>query len=100
VVMPGFINAHMHFYSSFARGLGKMAPAANFVEVLEKLWWRLDKKLTLDDCYYSALVACVDAIKHGTTTLIDHHASPMAVTGSLGNVGYVTRTLRATVSNP
>lgn len=83
VVLPGFINAHMHFYSTMARGLGKAAPSKDFQEVLENLWWRLDKKLTIDDCYYSALLPLIDAVKHGTTTLIDHHASPFAVTGSL-----------------
>ncbi len=83
VVLPGFINVHMHFYSTMVRGLGKASPSANFQEVLENLWWRLDKKLTLDDCYYSALLPLIDAVKHGTTTLIDHHASPFAVTGSL-----------------
>jgi putative selenium metabolism protein SsnA len=65
------------------RGLGKAAPSANFQEVLENLWWRLDKKLTLDDCYYSALLPLIDSVRHGTTTLIDHHASPFAVRGSL-----------------
>lgn len=83
VVMPGFINTHMHFYSTMVRGLGKAKPSKDFQEVLENLWWRLDKKLTLDDCYYSALLPLVDAVKRGTTTLIDHHASPFAVRGSL-----------------
>ena len=78
VVMPGFINAHMHFYSTLVRGLGKAAPSASFQEVLEHLWWRLDRKLELEDCFVSALVAGIDAIRHGTTTLIDHHASPFA----------------------
>ena len=86
VVMPGFINAHMHFYSTMVRGLGKASPSKDFQEVLEHLWWRLDKKLTLDDCYYSALLPLVDAVKRGTTTLIDHHASPFAVRGSLNRI--------------
>lgn len=86
VVLPGFINAHMHFYSTFARGLGKAAPSANFNEVLKNLWWRLDKQLTLDDCYYSALVPCIQAIRNGTTTIIDHHASPGVVRGSLDRI--------------
>jgi putative selenium metabolism protein SsnA len=86
VVLPGFINAHMHFYSTMVRGLGKMEPAVDFVDVLKKLWWRLDKQLMLDDCYYSALIPLIDAVKKGTTTLIDHHASPFAVTGSLGRI--------------
>ncbi len=83
LVLPGFINAHTHFYSAFARGLGKVPPSRNFVEVLENLWWRLDRLLTPEDCYYSALVSCVDAVKHGTTTLIDHHASQGHVRGTL-----------------
>ncbi len=64
-------------------GLTKTKPAGNFVDVLENLWWRLDSALTTEDCYYSALIALLDAIRHGTTTLIDHHASPHAVRGSL-----------------
>ncbi len=86
VVMPGFINAHMHFYSTMARGLGKAKPSREFREVLENLWWRLDKKLTLDDCYYSALLPLVAAVRRGTTTLIDHHASPFAARGSLNRI--------------
>lgn len=87
VVMPGFINAHMHFYSTMVRGLGKAKPSKDFQQVLEHLWWRLDKKLTPDDCYYSALLPLVDSVKRGTTTLIDHHASPFAVRGSLDLIG-------------
>ena len=83
VVMPGFINAHMHFYSTLVRGLGKAESAHNFQEVLENLWWRLDKKLSLEDTYYSALVMLIQSIKFGTTTLIDHHASPGFIKGSL-----------------
>jgi len=86
VVLPGFINAHMHFYSTMVRGLGKIEPAVDFVDVLKKLWWKLDKQLILDDCYYSAFIPLIDAVKKGTTTLIDHHASPFAVTGSLEKI--------------
>lgn len=86
IVMPGFINAHMHFYSTMVRGLGKAKPSKNFQEVLENLWWRLDKKLTVEDSYYSTLVPSIAAIKCGTTTLIDHHASPFAIHGSLDAV--------------
>ncbi|HUJ08890.1 MAG TPA: amidohydrolase family protein, partial [Verrucomicrobiae bacterium] len=86
LVLPGFINAHTHFYSSFARGLSKTKPATTFVDVLKNLWWRLDSALTIDDCYYSALLALLDSIRHGTTTIIDHHASPRAVVGSLAAI--------------
>ncbi|HOM67758.1 MAG TPA: putative aminohydrolase SsnA [Brevefilum fermentans] len=83
-VMPGNICAHTHFYGAFSRGLGIPGePASTFTEILEKLWWNLDKALDEDGVRYSALVCLVDAIKHGTTTLIDHHASPNAIDGSL-----------------
>src|SRR5512138_2164032 len=49
IVMPGFINVHMHFYSSLVRGLGKAEASADFQEVLEHLWWRLDRTLDLED---------------------------------------------------
>ncbi len=84
LVMPGLICAHTHFYGLFARGmsLGGEAPA-RFGEILERLWWHLDKGLGEEDILYSALVCLIDAIRHGTTTLIDHHASPTAISGSL-----------------
>ncbi len=84
LVMPAAICAHTHFYGAFARGMAIPGePAANFPQILERLWWRLDKALTPEDVRYSALVCLVDAVKHGTTTLIDHHASPNAIDGSL-----------------
>jgi len=83
-VMPGNICAHTHFYGAFARGMGIPGPAPrDFPEILEKLWWPLDKSLTEQDVRASALVMLVDAVKNGTTTLIDHHASPYAIQGSL-----------------
>ena len=84
LVMPGFINTHMHYYSTFARGIstgGK--PATTFGEVLSGLWWRLDKKLTLEDVFYSCIGPMIDEVRAGVTTVIDHHASPFAVEGSL-----------------
>jgi putative selenium metabolism protein SsnA len=84
LVMPANLCAHTHFYGAFSRGMAiPGAPARDFPEILAKLWWRLDKALNLKDVRYSALVLLVDAIKHGTTTLIDHHASPNAIEGSL-----------------
>ena len=84
VIMPGLINTHMHLYSTFARGMAlKDSPPDNFQEILERLWWRLDKVLTQEDIYYSALVPLMDCVKNGTTTIFDHHASPGAVRDSL-----------------
>lgn len=83
-VMPGNICAHTHFYGAYARGLAIPGNAPkDFPEILEKLWWPLDRALDLESVRASAEVMLVDAIKHGTTTLIDHHASPNAIDGSL-----------------
>lgn len=83
-VMPGNICAHTHFYGAFARGMPIPGPAPkDFPEILQKLWWPLDRSLTLENVKASAEVMLVEAIKHGTTTLIDHHASPNAIDGSL-----------------
>ena len=84
LVLPGSICAHTHFYGAFARGMAIPGePARNFVEILQKLWWRLDRALDEESIRLSALVCLVDAIRNGTTTLIDHHASPNLIDGSL-----------------
>ena len=77
VVMPGLINTHTHLYSTFARGMDLKTnqPPRNFLEVLEKLWWRLDETLNEEDIYYSAIYALIECIKNGVTTIFDHHAS-------------------------
>ena len=83
-VLPGNICAHTHFYGAFARGMAiPGSPPKDFPEILQKLWWPLDKALTFEDVRASALVMLIDAIRNGTTTLIDHHASPNAIQGSL-----------------
>ncbi|MFQ5399757.1 MAG: putative aminohydrolase SsnA [Anaerolineae bacterium] len=87
LVMPGNICAHTHFYGAFARGMAIPGPPMkDFPDILERLWWRLDRALLDVDVTYSALVGLVDAVKHGTTTLIDHHASPIAINNSLDQI--------------
>lgn len=84
LVMPGSICAHTHFYGAYARGMGIPGPApANFPQILERLWWPLDRALDEKTVRASAQVLLLDAIKHGTTTIIDHHASPNFIDGSL-----------------
>jgi putative selenium metabolism protein SsnA len=84
LILPGNICAHTHYYGAFARGMAIPGDAPKtFPEILQNLWWKLDRTLTADDTRYSALICLVDAIKHGTTSLIDHHASPNAIDGSL-----------------
>lgn len=84
VVMPGFICTHHHFYSTMARGMAIPGePASNFVEILERLWWKLDMALSDEDITLSAQIPLIECIRNGTTTVIDHHASPSMRDGSL-----------------
>lgn len=84
LAIPGLVNAHTHLYSSLARGmaLSGFAPQT-FTQILEQLWWRLDKALDPDSVRMSALVGAMEAARCGVTTLVDHHASPRAIGGSL-----------------
>ena len=95
IIMPGMINTHMHLYSTFARGMDLKTdqPPNNFVEILEKLWWRLDKALNEEDIYCSAIYALLDGVKKGTTTIFDHHASSNLIDGSLD---IITEAIRQT----
>ena len=84
IVLPGFICAHHHFYSTMARGMAIPGePASNFVEILERLWWKVDRALLDEDITLSAQIPLIECIRNGTTTVIDHHASPGSPDGSL-----------------
>ncbi|MDD2493792.1 MAG: putative aminohydrolase SsnA [Tissierellia bacterium] len=83
VIMPGMICAHSHIYSAYARGMSISKPVTNFFEVLENMWWSLDRKLTLEDVKLNALTTYIESIQNGVTTLIDHHSGPNSVTDSL-----------------
>ena len=84
VIMPGLINAHTHIYSGLARGLSIVGNnPTNFLEVLEGMWWAIDRKLTLDGTRASAYATVLDCIRNGVTTIFDHHASFGEIPGSL-----------------
>ncbi len=83
-ITKSFANGHHHAYSALARGMHapKKSPA-NFAEILQYVWWPLDKALNYEIIRYSALVTAMACAKSGVTFVIDHHASPFAVAGSL-----------------
>lgn len=84
IVSPGIVCAHNHFYSALARGImANIQPSTDFISILKNLWWRLDRALDEESLYYSGITAALDAIKSGTTSVIDHHASPSFIRGSL-----------------
>ena len=76
LLIPGFVCAHAHIYSIFARGCTvlKLNPK-NFQDILDQMWWKLDSKLTNEITYYSGIAASYEFLLNGVTTVIDHHAS-------------------------
>eukprot|EP00727_Mastigamoeba_balamuthi_P004363 m51a1_g13925 hypothetical protein (479) ;mRNA; f:823118-824937 len=84
LVLPGFVCAHSHFYGLFSRGMSLHDdPPADFLQVLERLWWRLDRALDLEAVGLCAEVNVARGLRNGTTCYVDHHASPLAIAGSL-----------------
>ena len=84
VIMPAFINTHEHIYSAMARGLSINGYNPNgFLEILDGMWWTIDRHLTNEQTYYSAMATYIDSIKNGVTTVFDHHASFGEIDGSL-----------------
>lgn len=86
LILPGFVNFHHHLYSYFAVGLRPCGKTNTFSEVLENFWWKLDSALSEESVFYSAVLGLMESIRHGTTTVFDHHASMGYVSGSLDRV--------------
>lgn len=80
----GLVCAHHHLYSALARGMPAppRTPEA-FLDILELVWWRLDRALDLEILRWSAMLGAVEALERGCTAIIDHHESPEAIEGSL-----------------
>jgi cytosine/adenosine deaminase-related metal-dependent hydrolase len=94
LVVPGNVCAHTHLYSALARGMPyALEPPTTFVQILQRIWWRLDRALDETSIRASALVGGAEALLSGTTTLVDHHASPNAIDGSLDVIEESLRTL-------
>lgn len=83
-VTQAFANGHHHVYSALARGMHppKKTPE-NFSETLQYVWWVLDQCLDEEMIRISALATAIASAKRGCTFVIDHHASPNALKGSL-----------------
>jgi len=96
IIMPGMINTHMHLYSTFARGMDLKTDQSpkNFVEILEKLWWRLDKVLNEEDIYCSAIYALLDCVKKANLSyeISDRDGHERALDGIRENKRFIKKT--------
>jgi putative selenium metabolism protein SsnA len=94
LIMPGLTNAHTHLYGLFARGFAFPGPAPrSFRQILEQVWWKLDRGLTREAVHISALYGLAEHLRCGVTALCDHHASPLAIPGSLDEIARAAEAL-------
>ena len=83
-VTVGLVCSHHHLYSALARGMpAPTRPPQDFADILELVWWRLDRALDLEMVRWSAMLGALEALEAGTTGIVDHHSSPGAIEGSL-----------------
>ncbi|MCF6239910.1 MAG: amidohydrolase family protein [Bacteroidales bacterium] len=87
LVTKSFAVGHHHVYSALARGMPapKKNPK-NFYEILKYIWWNIDKALDKDMIKASAMATAIACAKSGNTFVIDHHASPNCIEGSLETI--------------
>ena len=94
LIMPGLINAHNHIYSAMARGTSIDGYNPNgFLDILDGLWWTIDRHLTLEHTKQSAIATYIDCIKNGVTTVFDHHASFGSIENSLFTIADAAKDL-------
>ncbi|MDR3494487.1 MAG: amidohydrolase family protein [Ancalomicrobiaceae bacterium] len=86
VIETGAVCAHTHLYSALSP-YGMPAPQPeplNFLQILERTWWRLDRAIDAETLSAAARLYVAEALISGTTALVDHHESPTFIEGSLG----------------
>jgi len=82
ILMPGLVLGHTHVYSTFARGLSVPFFPNDFQDILDQLWWKLDRNLDPEAVRASGAAAAAEYLLNGVTAIVDHHASG-AIRGSL-----------------
>ncbi len=98
LALPGMINAHTHLYSSLALGMPPPRETPrNFVEILERIWWRLDMALDEELTRVSFQAGLLECLRQGCTILFDHHSSPRYARGSLELLGQIAADMGLTV---
>ncbi len=84
LVIPGLVTAHTHLYGILLRGAKlNIDPPTDFAQILQRVWWPLDEKLTLEDAKASALSASADMLRNGSTFFADTYSGPNSIKGSL-----------------
>lgn len=89
IIMPGFMNAHTHFYGALLRAspwFAKIDPPTDFMQNLQRIWWALDVLLTHEDAYAAALIGSIMFVKSGVTYFLDNISAPNSIDGILDSM--------------
>ena len=84
VVIPGLIDSHRHLYGILTRGMPVKVRPKDFISFLEDFWWPyVENQLTKEHIYAAAKASALEALKTGTTTVVDILEAPYALPGAL-----------------
>ena len=95
-VIPGFVDCHNHFFQFITRGLGE---GMELWPWLADFMWPVATNITRDEAVAAVRLAALEAVRSGTTAVVDNHyaptdlASTLAVADAIEEVG-----LRGTVA--
>ena len=88
IVLPGFICGHTHLYGILLRGAPlDIKPTTDFLQILDRVWWKVDSAFVNEDAYASALASCYEFVKSGTTCFADTYSGPGSIEGVLDGIG-------------
>lgn len=84
IILPGFICGHTHLYGIMLRGAPlEMKPPTDFLQILDRIWWKVDSAFVNEDAYASALASCYEFVRSGTTCFADTYSGPGSIEGVL-----------------
>ncbi len=84
ILIPGFIDGHVHLYGMLAHGLLPQKPLQDFSQFLGDYWWPdIENRLDPETIEAAAAVSCLEHIKSGVTTVCDVLEAPNAGRGIL-----------------
>lgn len=87
MVLPGFICGHTHLYGIMLRGAPlDIKPTTDFLQILDRIWWKVDSAFVREDAYASALASCFEFVKSGTTCFADTYSGPRSIDGVLDEI--------------
>jgi 5-methylthioadenosine/S-adenosylhomocysteine deaminase len=92
ILLPPLVNGHTHAAMTLFRGSGGDLPLMPW---LEERIWPVEARMSADDVYWGARLACLEMARSGTTRFWDMYWHPEATARAVADAG-----LRATIGAP